>query len=67
MMRALGLFGSSRKNRRLPFFSALGGAGVPCVESGSWRSKRMQHNMGLCCMGLWDRGRGVNSRRGGRL
>lgn len=62
-MRAFSFLGSSRKSRELP---NRGGVGQ-CVENGSWRSKRMQHNMGLCCMGLWDRGRGVNSRRGGRL
>ena len=54
-MRTASFLGSSRKNRELRIL-AHGGA---VCRKGLWRSKKMQHNMGLCCMD--GQGEGVGS------
>jgi hypothetical protein len=55
---------SSRENRKLPVLAAWRGAGLARVENGSRRSKRMQHNMGLCCMNDRGIGAGVEFSKG---
>lgn len=45
---------SSSQNHLLP----IRGGAVRCVENGAALSKKMRHNMGLCCMGGGGRGAG---------
>ena len=46
---------SSRENR----YVRLLGRGQAMCRKGLWRSKKMQHNMGLCCMNGQGGGGGV--------
>lgn len=42
--------GSSRKNRRVPFYPAFRGERTESVENGLWPPEFRSHNMGLCDM-----------------